>query len=413
MANSSTPETSLQRHKKRIFRLKQHPFIVPVVTLLILVFVTLAGIVVFNATTIGPADSHVVNVYVDDEPRTLPTRAKTVGELLQKLDITISEGDVVEPSADTPIYQDDFDVNVYRSREVVIRDGKRSLNVETASRSPRIIARNAGVVVYPEDEIIPEAPEDVIEDGFSERYKIQRATPVTLILYGQLLPVRTQAKTVGELLEEKQIQLSEGDNVKPGSDTALKSSTKVVITRPGQTIATKEENIKAPTEYIDDPNLLQGVEEVREEGQPGKRVVTYDIQKKDGKEVSRKKIQEIIAFQPVPTIVARGTKVVVTDPSENVQIGRRLAAGRGWGEDQFYCLYQLWSRESGWSTTAGNPSTGAYGIPQALPGSKMAANGSDWRFNPSTQISWGLGYVAGRYGNPCSAWNTFQSRGWY
>lgn len=413
MANTSLPETSLQRHKKRIFRFKQHPFIIPVITLLILVGVALVSIVVFNATTLGPADSRVVHVFVDEQERTLPTRAKTVGELLQKLDITINEGDVVEPSVDTPIYEDDFSVNVYRSREVVIKDGKRSINADTASRSPRIIARNAGVVVYPEDNIVPEAPEDVLEGGFAEHYRINRATPVTLILYGQLLPVRTQSKTVGELLEEKNIVLSEGDNIKPTATTRLTKSTKVVITRPGQTIVTKEEAIAPPTEYIDDPDMFQGDEELREEGQPGRRVVTYDIQKKAGKEVSRKKLQEIIAFQPVPRIVARGTKVIVTDPSQNVQIGRRLAASRGWGEDQFYCLYQLWSRESGWSTTAGNPSTGAYGIPQALPGSKMASVGADWRFNPSTQISWGLGYVAGRYGNPCGAWSTFQSRGWY
>ncbi len=406
-------ETTIQRHKQRFFELKKHPFVVPVITLLLLVIIALVAIVGFNAQTIGPADSRVVHVFVDDEERTVPTRAKTVAELLDKLDIMVNDGDVVEPALDTPIYQDDFNVNIYRTREVVIQDGKRSISVDTASRSPRIIARNAGIVVFPEDHVVPESPTDVIASGFAEYYRINRATPVTLILYGQVLPVRTQAKTVEDLLKEKEVVLSEGDAVTPALDTALTKSTKIVITRPGQTITTTEERIPAPTEYIDDPNLFQGVEELREAGQPGRRVVTYDIQLENGEEVSRKKIQSVVALQPVPRIVARGTKVVVTDPSENVQIGRRLAAARGWGEDQFYCLYQLWSRESGWSTTAGNPMTGAYGIPQALPGSKMASAGADWRFNPSTQITWGLGYVAGRYGNPCGAWNTFQGQGWY
>ncbi len=84
----------------------------------------------------------------------------------------------------------------------------------------------------------------------------------------------------------------------------------------------------------------------------------------------------------------------------------------GWGSEQMSCLDPLWSHESGWRVNAGNAS-GAYGIPQALPGSKMAAYGSDWQTNPRTQITWGLHYIQGRYGNPCGAWAHFQSYGWY
>ncbi len=79
---------------------------------------------------------------------------------------------------------------------------------------------------------------------------------------------------------------------------------------------------------------------------------------------------------------------------------------------QFGCLDNLWSRESGWRTTAENPS-GAYGIPQALPGDKMATAGSDWQTNPNTQIKWGLGYIKNRYGDPCSAWSYWQANGSY
>ncbi len=96
---------------------------------------------------------------------------------------------------------------------------------------------------------------------------------------------------------------------------------------------------------------------------------------------------------------------------------RDIAAGMlgsfGWGQDQFGCLNSLWNRESGWNTYAQNPSSGAYGIPQALPGSKMASAGSDWRTNPATQIRWGLGYIQARYGSPCGAWSHSQSVGWY
>lgn len=95
-------------------------------------------------------------------------------------------------------------------------------------------------------------------------------------------------------------------------------------------------------------------------------------------------------------------------------IAADMAAERyGWGAEQFSCLDALWERESGWNHRASNPSSGAYGIPQALPGSKMGAFGSDWQTNPVTQIEWGLDYIDGRYGSPCGAWNTFQSEGWY
>ena len=93
---------------------------------------------------------------------------------------------------------------------------------------------------------------------------------------------------------------------------------------------------------------------------------------------------------------------------------RDLAASTyGWGDDQFQCLDKLWQKESGWSYSAYNASSGAAGIPQSLPGSKMASAGSDWETNATTQIIWGLGYINGSYGTPCSAWSHSQSMNWY
>ena len=90
-----------------------------------------------------------------------------------------------------------------------------------------------------------------------------------------------------------------------------------------------------------------------------------------------------------------------------------MAQNYGWGEDQFQCLVPLWEKESGWKETAHNNSSGAHGIPQSLPGSKMAEFGSDWRTNPETQIKWGLAYIQGRYDTPCGAWKAFKKKGWY
>lgn len=101
------------------------------------------------------------------------------------------------------------------------------------------------------------------------------------------------------------------------------------------------------------------------------------------------------------------------DPGSNKAIGRQMAAARGWGDDQWGCLERLWDKESHWNEHAMNRYSGAYGIPQALPGSKMASAGGDWQTNPSTQIKWGLGYIAGRYKTPCGAWGHSQATGWY
>jgi hypothetical protein len=104
---------------------------------------------------------------------------------------------------------------------------------------------------------------------------------------------------------------------------------------------------------------------------------------------------------------------VDVEPGSAQAIAAEMVAARGWGSDQFDCLVNLWERESGWQVDAQNPSSGAYGIPQALPGSKMASAGADWRTNPATQIEWGLGYIEDRYGDPCGAWSHFLDRNWY
>lgn len=94
-------------------------------------------------------------------------------------------------------------------------------------------------------------------------------------------------------------------------------------------------------------------------------------------------------------------------------IAQGMMAARGWDEEQFQCLVALWNRESHWNVNSHNVSSGAHGIPQALPGSKMASAGADWETNPATQITWGLGYISGRYGSPCGAWQHSEDVGWY
>ena len=94
-------------------------------------------------------------------------------------------------------------------------------------------------------------------------------------------------------------------------------------------------------------------------------------------------------------------------------IARAMLSQFGFGSDQFTCLNSLYMSESGWNVHADNPSSSAYGIPQALPGSKMSSSGSDWQNNAATQIRWGLGYIKGSYGTPCGAWSFKQGHNWY
>lgn len=108
--------------------------------------------------------------------------------------------------------------------------------------------------------------------------------------------------------------------------------------------------------------------------------------------------------------VTRTVDIADGDPRD---IARALMPDFGFGADQFGCLDSLWTRESHWNPAAHNSSSGAHGIPQSMPGSKMASVGADWATNPVTQITWGLGYIRDRWGTPCGAWAHSEARGWY
>ncbi|WP_253829097.1 lytic transglycosylase domain-containing protein [Agromyces flavus] len=116
--------------------------------------------------------------------------------------------------------------------------------------------------------------------------------------------------------------------------------------------------------------------------------------------------------EPEPAGAGWAPPAIVPDPGSAQAYAAGAVAARGWPSTEFDCLVALWNRESGWRVNAYNPS-GAYGIPQALPGSKMATAGADWETNAATQIEWGLGYISGRYGTPCGAWAHSEANGWY
>jgi hypothetical protein len=138
---------------------------------------------------------------------------------------------------------------------------------------------------------------------------------------------------------------------------------------------------------------------------------TYKVRiTRDGYKVTM--IKKAPAKLKVAALNADAPVAGTPDPGSAKAIASQLLSAKGWGNKQYNCLVSLWDRESGWNVYAANPS-GAYGIPQARPGNKMASAGPNWQSNAKTQILWGLSYIEGRYGTPCGAWAHSQSTGWY
>lgn len=209
-----------------------------------------------------------------------------------------------------------------------------------------------------------------------------------------------------------------------GTPSAGADADGLVIAGNEQSISTLTEDVEQPYETVEETTdtLKEGERQVKTPGVKGLSRTTYQITTVAGKETSREVLSNVVVTQKVDEVVLVGTGNAATtanlapagtDAASAQATARAMLGSYGWGDDQFSCLVNLWNRESHWNYTAENSSSGAYGIPQALPGSKMASAGADWATNPATQISWGLGYISGRYGSPCGAWGHSESVGWY
>lgn len=136
----------------------------------------------------------------------------------------------------------------------------------------------------------------------------------------------------------------------------------------------------------------------------------------DGEYINASARDAFTISEPAPApvvLVISAPAAGVPDPGSAQAIAYSILQSMGLGDGEYSCLVALWDRESHWNVYAFNPSSGAYGIPQALPGEKMASVGSDWQTSASTQVTWGLSYISGRYGTPCGAWAHSEERGWY
>lgn len=385
------------RRLHRLRLLSRHPVMIPVMVISGLALVSLIGYFVFfqkSGQPIAEDSAFVVIVSHDKQVETVPSRGQTVGELLEKMDITLNKGDVVEPAANTEIHQDDFRINVYRAAPVEVIDGGHRQFTFSAATTPRSIAQQVGYELYPEDGVIAVPITNFLKQGsISEQVVIDRSVPIFLNLYGTPLEVRTHADTVGELLKEKGLSLANNDQVLPKPDTPLKAKQQVFVTRKGTKIKSIVQPLAMPVKTVEDNNLAYGVRVVRQEGAPGKQVITYQIDKKTK---LRKIIQKVTVVSPVKQIVAIGT---------NLSGARGDVIRAGISASDYMYVDHIISKESGWNYLAQNSSSGAYGLCQALPGSKMASAGSDWQTNPITQLRWCDSYATERYGSWRAAYN--------
>ncbi|MBI1857140.1 DUF348 domain-containing protein [Candidatus Saccharibacteria bacterium] len=286
-------------------KIKHHPLVIPVLTFMVLFFATWAGFISLNGQTIGASDSHLVSINIDGKEQIVPSRAKTVGELLLRAGVVLNEHDKIEPTRETPITEDNFQINIYRARPITIVDGDKKIVALSAQPTPREVAKEAGLTIYPEDIVKLTQPDDILKDGtLGQKAIIDRATPIKLNLYGKTYDLRTHAVTVNELIKEQHIDVAQ-ISVFPSPGTALAAGSVVFVTLPDRQIVVMEEVVPQTEVTINDYSLTLGQTEIREPGQPGKRVVAYEVAT-DG---SRKLLQEIIVVQPVRKLVVRGRKI--------------------------------------------------------------------------------------------------------
>lgn len=412
MSDSAIKPTRTTRRLKRpalpkhVQKRLKHPFAVPFITFGVLLIASLLAFAVYHHThrLIVRQDTRVVIISHDKQQQIVPSRDATVGELIKNLHIPLNAGDVVEPVQTTVIDQDQFRINIYRAVPVEVVDGGKKTFAFSAAKTPRSLAQQAGTQLYPEDIATTEPVEDFTKSGaIGHQVVIDRATPITVDLYGTPVVLRTHATTVAGLMKEKGIKLIKNDQVVPAANTPLTPATQVTFLRTGTKVQTATETIPMTVQKINDPTLAYGTKAVRQQGSDGEQTVTYQIAITNNVETGRTVIQKVVSKQPVTQIEVMGTSL------SGIKGDMALA---GIGPADYEAADYIISHESGWRPDAGNAS-GAYGLCQALPGSKMASAGADWATNPVTQLKWCNGYAVSRYGGWQAAYSHWMAtRNW-
>ncbi|WP_243812251.1 G5 domain-containing protein [Candidatus Nanosynbacter sp. TM7-008] len=327
------------------------------------------------------AGEKLVTIYDRGAEKTIVTKARTIREALKLAKFSIDERqDVVEPSLDSEMVAEKYSINIFRARPITIVDGNKRLKVTTAEQTPALIAKAAGIEVFEEDKTTLSNSDNMAVDGANMVMKIDRASMVNFVLYGKESVIRTHAKTVGELLKEKNIDPKKDDTLSVDRSAKIIPGMKIELWRNGKQTITAEEDVKFEVEKVQDANRDSGYREVKQAGENGKKNVTYEIEMKNGVEVSRKEIASVITKEPKKQIEIVGTK---SSTSFSGSFSEALA--------------RLRSCEGSYTSNTGNGYYGAY------------------QFDKRTWGNYGgyeLASDAPAAVQDEKAWQTYKARGW-
>lgn len=327
------------------------------------------------------ADEKLVTIYDRGAEKTIVTKARTIREALKLAKFSIDERqDVVEPSLDSEMVAEKYNINIFRARPITIVDGNKRLKVTTAEQTPALIAKAAGTEVFEEDKTTLSNSDNMAVDGANMVMKINRASMVNFVLYGKESVIRTHAKTVGELLKEKNIDPKKDDTLSVDRSAKIISGMKIELWRNGKQTITVEEDVKFEVEKVQDANRDSGYREVKQAGENGKKNVTYEVEMKNGVEVSRKEIASVVTKEPKKQIEIVGTK---SSTSFSGSFSEALA--------------RLRSCEGSYTSNTGNGYYGAY------------------QFDKRTWGNYGgyeLASDAPAAVQDEKAWQTYKARGW-
>ncbi|HEU5187690.1 MAG TPA: ubiquitin-like domain-containing protein [Candidatus Saccharimonadales bacterium] len=317
----------------------------------------LAGVFAFAPTQSHAENERVVTIYHDEHEKTVVTDATTVESVLQRAGITLGAHDAVEPALTTELSAPSYNINIYRARPVTIIDGAKKYTVSSPYSSPHTIAEAAGIALQDEDLLELTRSDDLLGDGAGLKLSIDRATPVVLVLYGVQKDVYTQSASVGDFLQEKGITLGQDDGMNTSLNTSITAGLKIEVWRNGVQTLTLEQDVAFATETIRDTGKPVGFKEVKEPGKAGKKLVTYEVEMRNGVEVNRKEIQSVVTQQATKQVEVIGVQLGFTGAFQEA-LARLRACEAGGRYDRnsgngYYGAYQYdistWANYQGYA----------------------------------------------------------------
>lgn len=250
----------------------------------------------------------LITVYDRNTESSFLTDQKTIAAALKDNGIELDPRDTVEPSRDEELVADDYQVNIYRARPVFVIDGSTRVKVMSPYQVPERIAKDAGIAMYPEDIATLKPSNDFVGDGAGLQMSISRAVPMTLDLYSKKTEIRTQAKTVGGMLKEKGIVLGANGRVSVEQTALITAGMEVRVWQEGKQTVAVDRPLAFAKQQIFDADRLVGYKVVSAAGVEGVETLTYEIEVKDGTEISRKQIASFVTKQPVKQVEIVGIK---------------------------------------------------------------------------------------------------------